>query len=292
MPRTIIRSATLKTAQKSNFGALGLPVGTKETGQRADFRPDIFEINIEAKGQRLAWSRASHCPCVPINDQTQQPDPNCTLCGGNAVLYFGPQASQNLSTEGLSDVQKLIFTQYDAFMIRGLLLSSSKNERPWDRLGPWRSGMAMVTVRAQNQIGYMDRLINLDGLIAFSEVLEVPKDNISPLKSRYLISGGVHLVRSTRKRYEQGRDFTVQKGRIVFQPATAPAPKERLTLHYVTFPTWLVGDMPHATRITNVSFKNPAPISPEGDIYAMPIQAAIRLEFLPPLPSGDPLANP
>jgi hypothetical protein len=287
MPRQIIPSATLKTVQKNAFGTLGLPIGTKETGQRADFRPDIFEINIEAKGQRLAWSRASHCPCVPISDQTQQPDPNCSLCGGNAVLYFGPQTPQDLSREGLADVQKLIFAQYEAFMIRGLLLSSGKNDRPWDRLGPWRSGTAMVTVRAQNQIGFMDRLINLDGLIAFSEILEMPQDNLAPLKTRYLVSGGVQLVRSTRRRYQLGRDFFVQQGRIVFVPASAPVPKERLSLHYVTFPTWLVGDMPHATRITNVSFKNPQPISPEGDVYAMPIQAALRLEFLPSPTSAE-----
>ncbi|MGI4850692.1 MAG: hypothetical protein ACRYGR_01960, partial [Janthinobacterium lividum] len=72
------------------FGALGIPAHSKETGQRSDFRVDQFSININAHGYRLAWTRASICPCMPINAQTEQADPSCSLCQGNGFFYFGP----------------------------------------------------------------------------------------------------------------------------------------------------------------------------------------------------------
>ena len=70
----------MPTLTMPQAGVTGLPEGTKEEGQRVDFRPDQFDLTIETKGYRIAWSRAAQCPCKPINAQTEQPDPNCAIC--------------------------------------------------------------------------------------------------------------------------------------------------------------------------------------------------------------------
>ena len=76
-------------------GTVGLPDGVKEAGRRVDFKPDAFTLAIETKSfGRLAWTQACYCPCVPNNDQTDQPDPNCDLCDGHGWLMFRPAIAE------------------------------------------------------------------------------------------------------------------------------------------------------------------------------------------------------
>jgi hypothetical protein len=77
----------------------GLPAATKAR-PRSDFRPSEFDQAITTKGYRMWWSRGGLCPCSN-NDQTEQPDPTCPLCGGDGYYYFLPDEA--LRTGALED---------------------------------------------------------------------------------------------------------------------------------------------------------------------------------------------
>src|SRR3990172_5798235 len=104
------------------FGIEGLPPATKET-LRADFKVNEFEKLIEVKGYRLAWERAGLCPCKSVNDQTQQSDPNCTLCSGVGWLWFGPAGYVvDQSKVGTLDAcQLLVLQKNGAALVKGIM---------------------------------------------------------------------------------------------------------------------------------------------------------------------------
>lgn len=268
-------------------GVVGMPATTKGR-PRADFKEHFFESLIEQKGYRLAWSRAANCPCVNTNSQTLQPDPNCALCRGKGWLYFAPTEPVVTATAGeLDSVQQLILTQENAGLIRGIMTQFQAETDPYTEVGNWQRGDVQCTVRYQNKLGYYDRLINLDSEIVYAEVLESGKDRrgvavsaAAPLDTRYLVNR-VNLVRSVDAVFQLGLDYELAAGRIAWRPGRAPAQGTRLSLHYLTHPVWLVVQHPHAIRTTAKLLKKAAPITPQGDPTPLPIQAHVRLEFVP-----------
>jgi hypothetical protein len=264
------------------FGQLGLPAGQKETGQRSDFRTEVFGLNISAHGYRLAWTRATICPCMPINAQTQQADPSCDLCQGNGFFYFGPSGSkQSAKLIGqLNDVQASIIEDNNAFVIRGLMTSLSRSVQPYDKIGTWVDGRSSVTVVPENRLGYLDRLVALDGFAVYTEKL-LALDPALPLRTRYPINGGVNFLASTLRRYHPIADFTLEKGKVVWlDPSLAPPLGTPLTIHYVYNVTWLVTSQPHVVRAQNVNAKQSNPQTPEGNYVELALQAEVQLEHL------------
>jgi hypothetical protein len=260
-------------------GVTGLPEGTKEQGQRVDFRPDQFDLAIETKGYRLAWSRAAQCPCMPINAQTEQPDPNCPICKGSGWLHFRPNKEPlGESVVGqLSDVQRSILEKNQAVVIRGIMSGISTKSQPFDPIGSRLEGTLMLTVRHQNKLGYYDRIVNLDSVIVYSEILETGMPT-EPLATRYPIVG-INLLRSVNTELD-GADFKLESGRIVWLAGRAPAPGTRLVCHYLTHPTWLVVEHPHAIRSSPVKFKTQELETPRGKTRPLPVQAVVKFEFM------------
>ena len=80
-----------------DYPELGIPEGVKQIGQRIDFKPTQFDLAIETKGYLLLWERSTQCPCTPVTTQTEQPDPNCSLCKGSGWIYFGAPNAQILT---------------------------------------------------------------------------------------------------------------------------------------------------------------------------------------------------
>lgn len=274
-------SQTDLEVQTPAFGVLGnVPSGADTT--RVDLRPEDFAAQIELHGKRLAWTRACRCPCLPVNTQTEQPDPNCRLCHGLAWMYFGDHANQGLPDQTLTAAQRHYIMRHDAFLIRGVLMGLGKQDKPWDaNTGAWRMGMASVTVRPENRLGFQDRLVNLDDRIVFSEVVQAPSTPTAPLPLRYTVAGGVYLLRTEARVLRAGRDFSVRGGRIVLLLSRALPPETRLAVHYVTFPTFLVQDIPNVSRETSVEDGVAGPKTGIGRSMQLPVRATIRLEFLP-----------
>ena len=256
-------------------GSIGLPSDVKETGRRVDFRTDEYVLAIETKGYRLAWSRASYCPCKPINDQTEQPDPNCTLCEGSGWVRFRPVgAVLNEDITGELDSLQQTIVGTDSAVIRGVMSGITNKREPYDQVLPRLEGVMNVTVRAENKLGYHDRLVNLDSTIVYSQVHDY--ESGSSTKLRYPVRS-VNLLRSVSKTFLTDVDFTLVDGAIQWVSGKAPPANERLAIHYLTHPTWRVVEHPHAMRLTPVKSKTK---SVAGDPIALPVQAVCKLEFM------------
>lgn len=262
---------------------LGLDAGSQEAGQRTDWHQDKWAVVINSYGYRWAWARNVKCPCSPASAQIVQPNPNCSVCGGGGYLYYNATGPQNLSGESFTDVQLAILKQTQSYMIRGVCMGINVRDKDFMSMGSWREGEAMLTVQAQNRLGYRDRLIGLDMSIVHSEVV-MPKADATTgaltLPLRYLVSTNVFTARTLTHTYKPNRDFVVRKGVFTFQPGVVPAAGTRIAVSYETFPTYVVTSMPNALRLVNNLEDVAQPQTAEGDIFKLPIRAAIQLEDL------------
>lgn len=262
-------------------GTLGLLEGQKEAGKRVDMRPDEFVLLIETKGYRLAWSRAAYCPCKPINTQTEQPDPNCSLCEGSGWVRFAPAgAVTDTNLTGDLDTLQQTIVDDNAAVIRGVMTGITGNRAPYDQVLPRLEGVMNVTARHENKLGYHDRLVNLDSLIVYSQVYDYGGEAETEL--RYPVRQ-VNLIRSTTQTFVEvsranpAGDFQLVNGKIVWETGNEPPTDERLAVHYLTHPTWRVIEHPHNIRTTPVKYKTTSPV---GDAESLPVQAVAKLEFM------------
>ena len=262
-------------------GAVNLPPGVKESGGRADFDPKHYLVQIETHGYRIAWSRASLCPCTPNNEQTDQSDPNCPLCTGSGWLYFAPHlATIKKQVTGELTPLQLSIVSNSAAVIRGIMSGMRADKRQYNELGSWVEGMCSLTVRHENKLGYLDRITNLDSMIAYSQRLTAG-DPLEVLETNYPIVQ-VNLLRSVTTTYEAPDDFSINAtGGIVWNTSgNNPGDGESLAIHYTCHPTWLVVEHPRSFRTTTVARKVKDPITPAGDPVHLPIFATLRYEFL------------
>jgi hypothetical protein len=263
-------------------GVHGPPTKAKP---RVDFRVDDFTTLIETKGYRVAWSRGALCPCTPINDQTQQSDPNCSLCRGSGWLWFAPaQATVNTLLVGELDPVQLRIVNDNAAVIRAIQTGIGKKWTQYDPIGSRLEGTMQGTVRHENKLGYHDRITNLDSTIVYQEILDAlnPADTLV-LETRYPIVQ-VNLLRSATTVYVAPTDFSINaSGDILWVDGKAPVVGTRLVCHYLCHPTWLVVEHPHAVRLTQITRKVKKPVTPVGNPTNLPIQAVLKYEFLPEL---------
>lgn len=241
---------------------------------------DNLEVLIEARGNRVAWSRAIRCPCT-LNSETDQPSFDCPRCQGLGWFYFGPtNYAVPVYAGELTPLQQSIVDR-DACLIRGLIYSLRANDMPYSELGPWQLGSLAVSVRHENVIGYYDRITVLDSIMPYDEVVVAPEPQ-TEFALRYP-AVEVNAMFSETTRYVPGTDFVVtSEGCISWQSAHYPA-GARLTVHYYFHPQYLVTSRPRVIRATTKYRKdsNCEPDRVTGPFHvALPLQAELQLEFL------------
>ena len=257
---------------RKKWGRTDLPDG--KVNSIAELEHDEVTKLIELMGTRLVWSRMAFCPCAEVNDETQQPDPNCTKCRGRRAFHFGPRdyaAPDQVGT--LTTLQRAIQADDGGAIIRGLVQRSQNVQDANDKLGNWVRGEMYVSVRWENLIGYYDRLTAIDATIAYSEVITLTGTVTVPLRYRAV---QVNVIESVDRRYDMDVDYEVTadgKVRWIIDP-----PSGRVSVHYVMHPTFLVAEHPHVLRATPRRKKKPGLY---GEPQPQPIQAMIQLEFLP-----------
>lgn len=267
-----------KEVQSPVFGVLGQTTGDDS---RVDLISENFDSLVEFHGKRCAWTKAARCPCAPLDRQLDQPDINCPLCHGLAWLYYGDSKSQSLPDQTLTAAQRYYIRRHDAFVIRGVISGFTKEDKPWDaQVGAWRSGMASISVRSANLLGFQDRIAVLDDRITFSEVILAPTDPAAPLALRYPVAGGVNLLRTEERVLRAGQDFSVRDGQVWLLAARTVQPGTRIAIHYVTFPTYLVQSLPQVSRETSQENLGGRPQTGIGRSTQLPVRAVLRLEFL------------
>lgn len=210
-------------------------------------------------------------------DQIQQADPTCTLCKGSGWFLIAPAAVANDVDRVFGDLdplQKKIIAN-NAAPIMGVMSNFVNNEAPWDQVRRRLEGTTAVTVRAENKLGYYDRITNIDNLIVYSQVVDMPADTERLALAYPAVR--VNVLRTVETIYHQDGEFVLNEGDLIWDPAEMPAPGTRLAVHYYCHPTWRVIDHPHSTRATMIKFKTTLP---KGRFTDFPVQAALRYEFL------------
>jgi hypothetical protein len=259
----------------ASAGAVGLPSGVKEQGQRVDFKPDKFTLAVETKGYRIAWSRATRCPCAGVNTQTDQANPNCTLCDGKGWLLFKPAgAVTDEKIIGELDATQSVIVGNTAAVIKGLMSGITNKYVPYDQVVARLEGVSMLSVRPENKLGYYDRICNLDATVSYSQLKDAGSD--PTLSLRYPIRD-INLLRSESDVFVVGTDYTIVAGDIVWESGKAPAAGTQLVCHYLTHPYWRVMDHPHAARLSPVKFK-----SATEDPRPLPVSAVLKYEWMLP----------
>ncbi len=270
------------------FGITKLPAGENRALRGPELQSDKLVALIEANGARLAWSRACACTCVSFNVQSQQPDPLCTVCQGAGTRYFGPRNyTPPVEVGSLTPLQQTILDS-GAAVIRGVVQKATQDGSFYDILGNWVRGTMLVSVRPENIIGYYDRLVNLDSVVTYNEVLVRGTSRTGaalaatdPVVLRYP-AVDVNVVFTLTARYEYDTDFVLQNGALVWRAGRGPSTGTRYAVHYLMHPTWLVIEHPHVLRVVQRRARKMTPVDPYGKSVDLPIQAAVRLEFLPP----------
>jgi hypothetical protein len=260
-----------------NPGVIGFPAGIKDKN-RVDFKNNRWIQVIESKGYRVAWFQTTQCPCRSVSTQTDQADPNCTLCGGNGWIFFKPVgAVSNPKIIGALDTLQTKISTGGA-VIHAVMTGLGNSKRPWETVGPRLEGTSQCTVRAENKLGYYDRIIGLDATLVYAQLI-LAGDPAALLVTRYPVVS-VNLLRSKTQVYALGTDYTVVAGDIQWVTGKGPVAGTPLTCHYLCHPTYRVIEHPHTVRLTYSKFKVEKPSTPMGDPIDLPTQALLRYEWL------------
>jgi hypothetical protein len=144
------------------------------------------------------------------------------------------------------------------------------------------TGTMMCTVRAENKLGYHDRLVNLDSIVVYCETMDPITNLTVPTETRYPIHQ-INELRTATKRFTAPADFDIVEGKIVWNLSSGnlPTSSDTISAHYLCHPTWLVVEHPHSLRMTPVTLKVPKLPTPAGKYVDLPVQAMVQLEFLP-----------
>lgn len=262
----------------------GLPAGTKEAGQRVDFKPDKFDLAITTKGYRCWWSRSAPCPCSN-NLQTRQPDPTCDLCDGYGELQFLPEVGLEGYSEDAHGNPVEISDDRLSVGIDVLMTGLTRDSQIFERFGAWTFGLAMATTQAGNELAWRDRLEMRDATINWAQSFDadgglVVKVGRKLERIRYRALS-VNLLRTVSRIYQQPSEFTVNNlGQIVWaSAAVAPAEGTTVTVHYKMHPVYRIIDWPHTVRDTKVAIKARA-ADKAAQYRRMPTQCTAKLDFL------------
>lgn len=261
----------------------GLNTATK-AAKVPEIRRDELTTLIEARGARLAWSRAYACPCR-LNTETEQAALDCPRCFGTGYFYDVPEP-RVLTDETLTPVQKAHVLDAQGVLIRGLVQRIAGHDERGTPLGPWLTGELSCTVRHENKLGFYDKITMLDAQMPNNEVIYAQGDpatldgtiyGTASLKYR---ACAVNQIYTVSRKLEVGVDYQVTaSGRVHWLSADVLG--QRVSVHYQMHPVYLVVDRPHALRASSVYRKLTRPLtSPTGDPQPLPIQAQLMLELL------------
>jgi hypothetical protein len=214
--------------------------------KRVDFSPYVFDDQVEKHGYYLKHYKSLRCPCM--NAQTGNHDPNCTYCQHGWQYYDGEE-------------------------IKGIM-TSVMSERQFLDTGAMMIGTVNLTVKANVELGYHDRIVNEQSLITFSELITRGSDLVD--SNRFSIVDTIRVVGKTGRIYRLDYDYEVKDGKINWiLGRSKPIEGEFYSVSYRMHPTWLVLSITNVVRDTHIKFRNPAP-----QHHRLPVRAVCKLEYL------------
>ena len=200
---------------------------------RVDFSEDVHDQLITEQGYRVNWSKALRCPCQDV--RTNQPDPTCALNCQLGWLYFDVAEVRGVISQIQRTRQGQIFTEFDR-------------------------GTAMITVLSTTQLGWMDRLVMIESLSRFTEL--ITKGAAGGTDSlRYT---GINIERITGLDgtvYALTTDYLLTGGAIDWSPSgVEPTTGQFYAVSYDHHPVWIVDDLVHEIRNVRRKTRVPAEV--------------------------------
>jgi len=263
----------------------GLPAGIKAR-PRSDFRPQEFDKAIYEKGYRLWWSRAGLCPCRN-NEQTDQPDPTCSLCKGHGYIYFLPDPAMQTGTRvDVFGNAVEVNDAEDAVMVQGIMTSMTQDPQVFEKFGEWVFGASRCTTQPENRLGYRDRLVAVDSIMPWAQHIQYAGAAEIPVVGGHSKAGlrypfvEVNYFRSLSTVFREQVHFELtDRGTIRFLGDAAPASGTLLSIHGAIHPVWICMDHMHVYRDSLVEENAPGPT--QADQYTrLPLQVVVKLDFL------------
>jgi hypothetical protein len=138
-------------------------------------------------------------------------------------------------------------------------------------------------MRAENRAGYYDRIVNIDEIMVYSEIVEVSGKGTLPTKYPVV---DINALRSLATVFGD-KDVELKAGTVTWLSGKEPATGTLVTINYNCHPVWVVVSHIHVTRSTLAQFKKRPHLlqTPEGDTVLLPVQVMVRLEHLALNPS-------
>jgi len=221
-------------------------------GVRSDFKPELFTALIVEKGYNCMLQHA--IPCGNIDTYTHAHPKDCKYCHGTGFVY------------------------YDSVKTKVILTSLEKDKR-FITSPELLLGQTMVTVDSVESLQYRDRIINLDSLIRYSQLVKRQSNSdIDELRFKIFEIENVYRYTNSGELMdiENFIDYEItDDNKIKWISSNKPDPNEIYSIRYKTHPSWIVTSFPHIIRATTTRFLKPHE-SPEN----LPLQGIAKLEFL------------
>jgi hypothetical protein len=188
------------------------------------FDNTVTNALVDEHGYDLAWEKGMFCPC--INKDTGQADFNCTLCEGRGYLYYDKQCIKGIITS----------------------ITASKAFREALVMGDWVLGKGALTVKAEDDVSFRDRITNHDSIIRYSHVFNYDTRYAAYTLPYPVID--VLTMRTTGTEFENPTDYTINAtGQIVFTgTGSLPLDQDKVSVVFTCHPTWIVLDHMHTVR--------------------------------------------
>lgn len=249
---------------------------------RTDFRRGSdgsdFDSLLESQTLRLGWARSIPCTCVGLSGDKDQRDPTCPECNAIGLRYFRPEdySVDPKQVGKLNALQTRFLDEMEAVVIKGYISGITYQRDLFAVVGEWGFGGATLTVRPENRIGHGDRLVQLDAMGPYTEVVTVSGNELA---TRYPVHS-VNFVGSLTARYGDKDLALSTDGKLTWKDGKAPTTGTRVSVHYLCHPVYLVVEHPNFTRHALVDNRVANPDTPDGDILELPLRVLLKREHL------------
>lgn len=202
---------------------------------RVNLYTDEFDKLINDRGNNAEWEQAMVCSCV--SRDSGQPRFDCPICGGSGYRYLTPR--------------KIV-----------VAVSSLNGSIKQETLQLYEPGTCYITPKSNIIMGYRDRLRFTDFRCKFSEVIkwdaESAAKGVSPRTYRDIRE--VLMVCDDSYEYEEGVDFDVSDDmyHLIWRNKSVDLTSARMSILYLTTPSYLVNDLLHELRGTISDRKHPS----------------------------------
>ena len=223
--------------------------------------------------------------------ESDQYKPDCGLCEGDGWWYVNPE---QMNDRHLAEAGRSWVEVQATFGAQGNQLDWKMQEFGWHD-----SGSGLMTMQRHSRVGYMDRFVATEQVMAHTELLEratgtdtVPVGRTGrttgvqktamryePLRINFVAkeSGGSAVV------YYEGTHFRVREptltepARLLWLSGQGPSAGDLYTVHYDCHPVWVVVQAPYGIQGLQGP---PQTMKGELDAQVLPTTFKVMLDFL------------